>query len=360
MTATRTCLLALMCCSLLPSQPPKPVVSPEVHPDRTVTFRVRAPKATEVTMNMDWSGDHPALKKDSEGVWSVTLGPLEPSIYIYSFNIDGVAVPDPINPRVKLRAQTSASLLEVPSGKSEVWEPRDVPHGVVEINWQKSKVIDGETRWYWVYTPPDYDKSNKRYPVLYLLHGNNDTPAGWTMVGNANFVLDNLLAEKKMVPMIVVMPYGHAAPYGARNNSEMFEDYLLKDIIPAIEARYRVAPGRQNRALAGLSMGGGQALSIGFGHLDLFSAIGAFSAAVPRDFETQFAEVLKDPKATNDKLKLVWFACGRDDSLFGRAEQLSATLRKHGIKHTFVPTPGVHNFTVWRQYLAEMAPLLFR
>ena len=156
---------------------------------------------------------------------------------------------------------------------------RDVPHGKVEINWEKSKAIHGETRAIWIYTPPGYEKNSQRYPVLYLFHGSNDTAAGWTMAGDANFILDNLIAEKKAAPMIVVMPFGHATPFGVPaaagsvSNDELFEEYVLKDVIPTVEAGYRVAPGRTNRAIAGLSMGGGQSLKIGVGHLDLFSAV---------------------------------------------------------------------------------------
>ena len=338
------------------------VVSPEVHPDRNVTFRIRAPKASEVTLTGDWLGATPApkLAKDDSGVWSVTLGPFEPSIYIYSYTVDGVAMADPINPRMKLRASTSASLLEVTGDPPAFWEPRDVPHGAVEINWQKSKAINGETRAIWIYTPPGYQKNSQRYPVLYLLHGSNDTAAGWTTAGYANFVLDNLLAEKKATPAIVVMPWGHATPFGTQGNDPLFEKYLLEDVIPTVEARYRVAPGRQNRAIAGLSMGGGQSLRIGLGHLDLFSAVASFSGAIPQDFETRFADLLAKPDATNAKLKVLWIGCGEQDSLFPRSKNLSELLAKKQVKHVFRATEGVHNYTVWRKYLAELAPLLFK
>jgi len=342
--------------------------SPEVSADHRVTFRILAPKASEVTLTGDWLGTAPPpkLAKDDRGVWSVTLGPFEPSIYIYSFNVDGVAIPDPINPRIKLRARTSASMVEVKDDSPAFWEARDVPHGKVEINWEKSKAIEGETRAIWIYTPPDYAATTRRYPVLYLLHGSNDTAAGWTMAGNGNFVLDNLLADKKALPMIVVMPFGHATPFGmpvpqgGMTNDALFEDYMLKDVIPTVEARYRVAPGRQNRAIAGLSMGGGQSLRIGLGHLDLFSAVATFSGAVPGDFETRFADLLKDSKGTNERLKTLWIGCGQQDSLFGRSKGLSELLTKYQVKHIFHPTDGVHNYTVWRKYLAEYAPLLFR
>ncbi len=339
------------------------VQSPEVSSDHKVTFRILAPKASEVTLTGDWLGTTPPprLTKDEQGVWSITVGPMEPSIYIYNFNVDGMAIADPVNPRMKLRARTSASMVEVKDDQPAFWEARDVPHGAVEINWEKSQAIAGETRSFWVYTPPEYAKSTRRYPVLYLLHGSNDTAAGWTTAGNANFVLDNLLADKKMVPMIVVMPFGHAAPFpGGANNDTLFEEYLLKDVVPTTEARYRVAPGRENRAIAGLSMGGGQSLKIGLGHLDLFSAVASFSGAVPGDFETRFAALLKDPKTTNQKLKVLWIGCGQQDSLFPRSKNLADLLTRYQVAHVFHPTDGVHNYTVWRKYLAEYAPLLFR
>jgi len=345
-----------------------PLQSPEVSADHHVTFRLLAPKASDVTLTGDWLGatPPPKLTKDERGVWSVTLGPFEPSIYIYSFTVDGMAIPDPVNPRVKLRARTSGSMVEVKDDTPAFWEARDVPHGKVEINWEKSAAIAGETRAIWVYTPPDYAKTTRRYPVLYLLHGSNDTAAGWTMAGSANFVLDNLLAEKKSQPMIVVMPFGHATPFGVPaasggvSNDTLFEEYMLKDVIPTVEAAYRVSPGRQNRAIAGLSMGGGQSLRIGLGHLDQFSAVASFSGAVPGDFETRFAGLLKDAKGTNERLKALWLGCGRQDSIFGRSQALSDLLTKYQVKHTFHATDGVHNYTVWRKYLAEYAPLLFR
>jgi enterochelin esterase-like enzyme len=349
---------------------PDATLSPEVHADRKVTFRVRAPKASEVTLTGDWmaTGAKEAMTKGDGGVWSITLGPLPAGPDIYNFTIDGVAVPDPVNPRVKLRARTSASVVEVPGDGSELWQPADVPHGLVEIVWQKSEVLHGETRAFRVYTPPGYasDASGAaRYPVLYLLHGSNDTAAGWTDVGRANFILDNLIAQKRATPMIVVMPWGHAVPFDAPRetqgkNTLVFQEYLFRDVIPEVERRYRVAPGRESRALVGLSMGGGQAIEIGLGNLDRFGAVGAFSAAVPADFETRFKSLLDDPEGTNAKLAVLWIGCGRQDGLFPRSQKLSDVLMAHHVRHTFHPTDGVHNYAVWRQYLGEIAPLLFR
>ena len=340
------------------------LVSPEVHSDRRVTFRVRASKASEVTLFGDWMTPDTkhAMIRDEQGVWTTTVGPLEPGLAIYTFTVDGVTTPDPVNPRIKLRARTSASLVDVPGNPSELWEARDVPHGVVQANWQKSKVT-GDTRAYYVYTPPGYDASRStRYPVLYLLHGNNDTAAGWTDVGKANFILDNLIAEQKARPMIIVMPWGHAVPYGGSqsNNTAIFERYLIEEVMPQVEKKYRVARGRENRAIVGLSMGGGHALQIGLSHLDLFSAVAAFSSAVPGNFESRFKGLLNDPEGTNKKLDLLWIGCGRQDSAFERNQKLSELLTAHKVRNTFHPTDGLHNFAIWRRYLVEVAPLLFR
>lgn len=339
------------------------LVSPEVQPDRRVTFRVRAPKASEVSLFGDWMmpGTKQTMTRDEQGVWSATTGPLEPGLAIYTFTVDGVTTPDPINPRIKLRARTSASLVDVPGHPPELWEARDVPHGTVEVNWAKSKVT-GDTRAYYVYTPPGYAARSTRYPVLYLLHGNNDTASGWTDVGKANFILDNLLAEKKALPMIIVMSWGHAVPYGGSqsNNAATFERYLIEEVIPQVERKYRVARGRENRAIVGLSMGGGHALQIGLSHLDLFSAVAAFSSAVPGNFENRFKSLLDDPDGTNNRLKQLWIGCGRQDPAFERNQKLSELLTAHKVRNTFHPTEGLHNFAVWRRYLVEVAPLLFR
>lgn len=366
---TKTLAMVLLLAPLASPQP-QPVdtlVSPEVHADRRVTFRIRAPKASEVTLAMDFmaANSRESMTKDSQGVWSVTIGPLDPTVYIYTFTVDGVTMADPVNPNIKLRARTSASMVEVPADPPSIWDARDVPHGMVQINWQKSTVINGETRWIWVYTPPAYERETKRrYPVLYLFHGSNDTAAGWTLAGHANFILDNLLAEKKAVPMIVVMPFGHALPFGVRggpvNNTDLYEQYVLKDVMPLVESKYRVAPGRANRAIAGLSMGGGQALTIGLRHLDLFSALGAFSGALMGDFDKQFPEVVANPKDINAKLRVFWIGCGKQDGLFERSQKLSEQLTARQIKHTFRPSEGEHVFKVWRLYLSEFVPLLFR
>lgn len=340
------------------------VVSPEVGADRRVTFRVAAPKASEVGLFGDWMTPNTLqpMTRDAQGIWTITVGPLSPGLAIYTVTIDGVTTPDPLNPRIKLRARTSASLVDVPGNPPELWQAQDVPHGKVEIQWAPSRVT-GDTRAYYVYTPPGYDpRKSRRYPVLYLLHGNNDTAAGWTDVGKANFILDNLIAQHRAVPMIIVMPWGHAVPYVGpqAQNAEKVERYLIEEVMPQVDAHYHVATGREHRAIVGLSMGGGHALQIGFRHLDRFSAVGAFSYAIPGDFQTKFQDFLSRPSQSNAQLKLLWLGCGREDGAFENDRSFSDLLTKHQIQHVFRDTPGLHNFDLWRRYLAEVVPLLFQ
>jgi enterochelin esterase family protein len=350
------------------AQPQDNLLSPEVHADRTVTFRLRAPKASEVTVTGEWMLDFPStavpLTKDSNGVWSATVGPLTPNVYLYSFNVDGMNIADPINPTIKLRARTSASLLLVPGGQP--WEFADVPHGVVNMIWHKSAVLEGAMRQIFIYTPPGYGRNaSAGYPVLYLLHGNQDVAAGWTLTGNANLILDNLIAEKKAVPMIVVMTNGHAVPFGTPatepgKNNELFEQYLLKEVVPLVEGNYRVADGRINRAIAGLSMGGGQATQIGLGHPDLFAWVGVFSSGQAQSFETRYKALLENPKSTNERLKLLFIGVGKTDPGYPRVKQFSELLTAHNIRHVYWETEGAHVWPVWRRCLVETASRLFQ
>jgi enterochelin esterase family protein len=339
------------------------IVSPEVGADRRITFRMVAPNATKVSVTGQWDYKTYDMTKNDQGVWSVTVGPIEPSYWIYNFIVDGVAIADPVNPDVKLRMRTSASQVMVPAPTPALWEARsDIPHGAVDINWHNSKVTK-DTRNFHVYTPPDYTPNgSNRYPVLYLLHGNNGTPADWTAAGRANFMADALIAAKKMQPRIIVMPSGHAVPFGGpqAENSATFERYVIEELIPAVEAKYRVAPGTANRAIMGLSMGGGQALRVGLGHLDLFGAVGGYSPATIADFETRFKTLLDDPAGTNSKLKLLWIGCGKQDSLYGFSQRADGILTKAGIKHTFLDTDGAHDYRFWRRCLEETATKLFR
>jgi enterochelin esterase family protein len=226
----------------------------------------------------------------------------------------------------------------------------------------------GAARSAWVDTPPGYARGKDKYPVHYLLLGSGDTEGGWVTIGRANAILDNLIAERKAVPMVVVMPFGHAQPgagFGPvpeTSDRELFTRDLLEDVMPMVEHAYRIDRRPEMRAIAGLSMGGGQSLDIGLTHPDRFRWIGVFSAGIREgsDPESRFREAFADPKATNKKLKLFWIACGKADTGFGRAQQLDSLLTKHGIEHVFVASEGAHVWRNWRSYLNQMTPLLFR
>jgi enterochelin esterase family protein len=347
-----------------------PVVSPEVLPDRRVTFRLSAPAAPAVTVSGQWGGGPQAMAKDERGVWSVTVGPLEPELYEYSFSVDGFQTIDPGNSNIKPQRSPRTSLLEVPGSPPRLSEFQDAPHGTVRIHWYQSHSL-GRRRGLYVYTPPDYDRNSRtRYPVLYLFHGAGDNEATWTVEGRAPMILDNLLAQAKVKPMIVVMPDGHAAPFpgpprsagaprgGMSGNIDAFQRDLLEDVMPLVEKSYRTLADPAHRAIAGLSMGGGQSLTIGLNHPELFGWIGGFSAAIFQP-EATVAMALVDPKATNQRLRLLWTACGTDDRLVQNARQLSDLLDQHQIRHEFHATPGTHSWPVWRRYLADFAPLLF-
>jgi enterochelin esterase family protein len=349
-----------------PGTRPAPVVSPEVHADRTVTLRLRAPAAKEVKVAGEWPGGTNALTKDERGLWSITVGPLAPDVYGYSFVVDGFRTLDPANRNVKPMRSPTTSILEVPGDPPRLHEFQNVPHGTVRLHEYQSKAV-GRRRGLYVYTPPGYDRqADASYPVLYLFHGSGDTEATWTVLGRAHVILDNLLAQQKAQPMVIVMPDGHAAPTqpvgsgagGLSQNLVAFQKDLLEDVLPFVEAKYRVRREAASRAIVGLSMGGGQSLTIGLKHPELFGWVGGFSAAV-FDPETTLAGALADPWATNGKLRLLWFACGKDDRLVDNNRQLAALLQKHGIRHEFRATEGNHSWPVWRRYLAEFIPLLF-
>ena len=344
---------------------PQAIRSPEVAADRRVTFRIAAPKASEVRLTCECVDGAQAMKKDDKGVWSVTLGPFEPDIYEYEFTLDGVTILDPGNEKVKYngRPSTISSLLEIPGSGPLFYDVKAVPHGTVEIRWYQSKAVNGVRRAY-VYTPPNYDRGTSRLPVLYLLHGADGDDSAWTAFGRANHILDNLIAEKKLTPMVVVMPFGYAYPPDAGAAADRqradFQKDLLQDLIPFVQANYRVFTDRSHRAIAGLSMGGGQALNIGLHHLDVFSRVASFSGAVPRGpAAAAFDNVLGDAKKLNTSLELLWLGCGTEDGLFAPNKDFSERLRKAGVTHTFRESGGAHTWSVWRRYLLEVAPLLF-
>src|SRR4029077_5682288 len=351
--------------------PPAPVVSPEVHGDNRVTFRFRAPNAKEVALALEGAAKDLAMEKDEQGVWSVTTAPLAPDFYGYAFVADGVHLIDPSTPLMKPNLLNTTSQVHVPGPASLTWEVGDVPHGEVHHHFYKSAVV-GDQRDFYVYTPPGYDPRGKQsYPVLYLLHGFSDDASGWTAVGRANVILDNLIAQGKTKPMIVVMPLGYGAPeivprgFGAFNNDELrkrnfdrFSQALISEVIPQVETTYLVVKDRESRAIAGLSMGGSESLLTGLNALDKFAWVGAFSSGgITEDFGAEFPAL--DSKA-NQQLRLLWIACGTDDRLIDINRKLRTWLASKGMQHTDIETPGAHTWMVWRRNLTELSVLLFR
>ena len=354
-----------------PPGPPPRLLTPEVHSDDSVTFRFRAPNAQEVKLAREGSADPIAMQKDENGIWTVNTAALPPGYYGYSILVDGQRNIDPYNPRLQPNLLSTENMVHVPGPPSLPWELNDVPHGEIHHHFYKSKVAEDD-RDYYVYTPPGYDPSAKTtYPVLYLLHGYSDDASGWTSVGRANVILDNLIAQAKAKPMIVVMPLGYGTMeiitlgWGAWSHTDVrdknfsrFREALLTEVMPRVETEYRVSKDRNSRAIAGLSMGGSESLLTGLNNVDKFAWIGAFSSGgLPQPFENDFPSL--DSKA-GAQLKLLWIACGTDDRLITLNRNLREWLKQKGIQHTDIETPGMHTWMVWRRNLAEFAPLLFR
>jgi enterochelin esterase family protein len=343
---------------------PRPVVSPEVHADRTVTFRLRAPEVREVSVTGELLDGPFALTKGADGVWSVTVGPVAPEVYEYELTIDGMTFHDPRNPAVKTNQGPAvvSSLLTVRGDEPFFFDVRPVPHGTVSIRTYDSDVT-GRSRQVYVYTPPGYEGGTEQLPVLYLLHGADGEDRSWTMLGRAHTILDNLMAAGRVAPMVVVMPYGYAYPWDAGAAADEQQADFLADLktelIPFIESNYRVSPDRSHRALAGLSRGGSQTLTIGLRNLDLFSRLGVFSAAGGSTPESAFADVAANAAEVNRQLDLFWIGMGTEDGGYENAKKLSAFLTSSSISHSFREIHGAHTWIVWRNFLNEMAPVLW-
>jgi enterochelin esterase-like enzyme len=374
-------LVSIFLCSLAaaqqaaptPAQPPQRppwLVTPEVHSDNSVTFRFLAPNALEVKLAREGADALP-MQKDDKGVWTVNTAPLLPDYYGYSIIVDGVRMLDPYNHGWVPNLLSPGNFVHVAGPPSLPWEVNDVPRGEIHHHFYNSAVA-GDQRDFYVYTPPGYDPNAKKiYPVLYLLHGYSDDASGWTAVGRANVILDNLIAQGKAKPMIVVMPLGYGTMeiitlgWGAWGHTDVrdknfsrFREALLTEVMPKVESEYRVTSDRNSRAIAGLSMGGSESLLTGLNNLDKFAWIGAFSAGgMPEPFDSDFPGL--DAKA-NQQLRLLWIACGTEDRLITVNRSLREWLKTKGIQHTDIETPGMHTWMVWRRNLAEFVGLLFR
>jgi enterochelin esterase-like enzyme len=348
-------------------------MAPLVHDDATVTFQVLAPNAKDVNlscweMQSELGKSKFPMQKGDKGVWKITVGPLSPGLYDYTFDIDGLSVIDPHNPNVFENRNGARGYVEIPGEETpRMDEWRDVPHGAVSIHWYKAEHLGGALRRIHVYTPPAYHQTlSEQYPLTVLLHGSGDNDAHWMWMGRANVIADNLIAAGLMKPMIIVMTDGHpqhANPSGddaenRRRGTELFESDLLGEVLPLVESAYRVKQGRDHRAIVGLSMGGGQSLAVGLNNLDIFSWIGAFSAA-PR-VSDEVLKTLKEDENTNARIKLLWISIGKDDFLLERNHEFIEKLKENNIDHIYQETEGYHSWAVWRRYLGQFLPLLYR
>jgi len=363
--------------------------SPEILSDNRVTFRISAPQATSVSVNGDWggAGGGTAMTKNPNGLWSITVGPLKSELYGYTFNIDGAQVWDPANNQLKRDGRRITSVLIIPGEKGDLYSIKDVPHGTIAKVWYDSPTLNLKRRMY-VYTPPGYEGGTEKYPVLYLLHGGGGDEDAWTSLGRTPQILDNLIAAGKAKQMIVVMTNGNAnqtaapdsvpagasqargemgaaagatrgataargaARGGGRSSGGAFPESIVKDVIPFIEKSYRVLTEKQNRAVAGLSMGGGHTISVSTSYPTMFDYIGVMSMG--SNAEEQFTKL----RAENPKL--FWVGCGESDRFVTRARPLAEILKKQGFNYIYYENPGGHTWINWRIYLSQLVPLLFK
>jgi enterochelin esterase family protein len=332
---------------------------PRIHPDRRVTFRVKAPSAAKVQVQPAGSGNGLGegpfdMTRGDDGVWTVTTPPARPGFHYYNLLMDGFPCNDPGSETFFGWAKQTSGL-EVPDPSLDFYDAKNVAHGDVRIHWYHSKVT-GAVRRAFVYTPPGYDTTpSKRYPVLYLQHGSGESERGWSTQGRANFILDNLIAAGKAKPMIVVMDNGYAVhagkvPSEGSRGNEAFSDVVVQDLIPNIDAAYRTMAQRGSRAIAGLSMGAGQALQTALAHKEKFGYVGLFSGA---------ARNLDAGTAAAAGFQLLWIGCGTEDRLYNAGRGVHEAFNKAGVKHVWFEGPGSHEWQVWRKHLAALAPLLF-
>ncbi len=363
----------------LHAQPRGPfAISPQVHDDKTVTFQYLAPDAEEVLLSGQFLKEPEKMSKGDRGIWSVTVGPIEPDIYPYSFRVDGITVMDAANVDYFTNERFKASLVDIPGEEPLVHAIRDVPHGTVTYEYYPS--VKGSIGSLVVYTPPGYEQNNDiRYPVYYLIGGTTDTEETWFKVGRANFILDNLIADGKAEPMIIVMPYGNPAARIAEQNGQpkpndpprqtkeaeeraaLFEMDLVQHVIPYIDEQYRTRAERSARAIGGFSRGGGQTLRTAFGNMDTFAWICCYSAYLSdEDMDGKYAFIGENPDETNDQLELLWVSVGDEDFLYEGAVQFIDYLKEHGLDHKTMISGGGHTWMNTKKYLSETAQLLFK
>ena len=363
------------------AQPPRGplVVSPQVKADKTVTFRYLAPQANAVELSAQFEKAPVPMTKDAQGIWSATVGPVKPDIYPYSFRVDGVTVMDPANVAFFPNERFKASLVDIPGDTPLIHAMKDVPHGSIDYEYYPS--MEGTTGSLVVYTPPGYDQNPaKKYPVYYLISGTTDTEETFFKVGKTNLILDNLLAEGKVKPMIVVMPYGNIAARvveqkgGAKpadptvrdgadavKRANDFATDLVSNVLPYIEKNYRVVANRENRAIGGFSRGGGQTLRTAFSNMDKFAWVCAYSSYLsPQEMDGNFSQIVAKPEQTNKQLKLLWVSVGSDDFLYKGTVEFMDYLKAKKVNYKSLITDGGHTWMNVKTYVAATTPLLFQ
>jgi enterochelin esterase-like enzyme len=346
--------------------------SHQVNPDKTITFRYQDPGAKKVVLNIDGLPKPAAMTQDATGLWTVTTPPLAPQIYSYRIDVEGRPHFDPWNFDITPNLYYQGAEVEVPADTPLLWDIAAVPHGTVHHHTYTTKSVvglPGNQDNFYVYTPPGYSANSKKpYPVLYLLHGWSQKADAWTSINQADMILDNLMAQGKMKPMIVVMPLGYgdmsfaktynvwSDPVAIETNNRLFSQTLLTEVLPLVESIYNVSRKREDRAIAGLSMGGLESLSIGLRNTDKFAWVLGLSSAIHRlDYKTLAS---LDPKTAN--LRLLWVACGTEDDLITPNRKFVAWLKTKDMPVTAIETPGRHTALVWRENLTQFAPLLFQ
>jgi len=366
-----TALLIFQVCYIIQAdaQTRRPaIVSPDIHKDNTVTFRFSAPDAKQVELNAQFLDKNLPMTKDENGLWTVTTQPAKPDLYPYCFMVDGISVADPSNVLVFPNERFKNSLVDIQGNSPLIYSVQDVPHGEVTFRYYKSETLK-DTRPLVIYTPPGYDpKGSKKYPVLYLVHGATDTHETWHKVGRANFIIDNLIAQGKAEPMIIVMPYANPAMTFAGSVNTEFRDArdyteeLVKNVIPYVEKNYITLNTSDKRAIAGFSRGGYQILNAGLGRPDLFAYVCAFAPGVNKErVEESFRDkIYASPDELKAKLKLLWLSCGTEDFLYQGALDLAAKLDEVGIPYEKMYTPGGHTWMNCRIYLHEIAQRIFK
>ncbi len=338
-------------------QRPPAISSPDVHADGSVTFRYFSRTAQKVTLSGEFLTAPVAMAKDTSGIWSVTVPPVKPDIYPYSFTVDSIQLADPNNTYVFANERFKRSILEVPGKVPLVHSLQPVPHGKIDYRLYESKTL-GVTRQMLVYTPPGYDANgSKKYPVLYLIHGGSDTEETWTKVGRAHLIADNLMAQGKAVPMIIVMPYGNVRPAPMPD----FTKDVVNDIVPFVDANYRTLAKAESRAVAGFSVGGGQTLNIGLTHTSTFAWICSYAPfTATEEFNRNFSNWSPDAADINKKLKFFTISVGTEDFLYESVKKNIAMFEEKKVKVKPFIVPGGHTWMNCKLFLSTSLQELFK